>query len=89
MRILMRISSEIETTRAMAIEPVEDRVSAGGSQREDKRPRTFLLVITSTSIVLTIRHTGTFPRPEYIEEVDASPRVVDKETESEYLLPSL
>ena len=84
----MRISSEIETTRAMAVEPVEDRVSAGGPRGEDKRPRTVLLVTTSTSIVLILRHTGTFPRPEYIEEVDLAPRVVYKETESEYLLPS-
>ena len=89
MRILARVSSEIETTRAMMIEPVEDHVSAGGSRREDKRPRTVLLVTTSTSIVLIIRHTGTFPRPEYIEEVDLAPRVVYKETESEYLLASL
>ena len=86
MRILARVSSEVDMTRVMVIEPVEDHVSASGSQGRSKGLRTSLLGITSTNIVLIISHTGTFPRPEYIEEADLPPRVVYKETESKHSL---
>ena len=86
MRILARVSSEVETTRAMVIESVEDHVSESGPQRQSKGLRTSLLGITSTIVVLIVPHTGTFPRPEYIEEADLPPRVVYKETESKHSL---